>query len=681
MRRDLHRYHRTLKLLHHFGYATDSAPDPFRSSSGWEPHDDTLSEPIQGLIVEDGRGLERLSMAKESDNLSGPQRRALNQLKQNQDIVIKPADKGSKIVILDRTQYLLEAQRQLNNTLHYQPLSHTLQQETQRKIRELVTKLYEEKYITAKQRNYLFGPDTPRPRKFYLLPKIHKDPETWPVPYQIPSGRPIVSDCGSESYAVSEYIDHYLNPLSQRHPSYIKDTYEFINKIKMMRIPPGSVLFSVDIDSLYTNINTQLGLKTVRETFNKHPDQNRPDDLILQLLELSLTKNDFEFDNKVYLQVHGTAMGKKFAPAYANIYMAGWEQTVFPKCPKLPLIYLRYLDDIFGIWSHSKSDFMEFISILNSHHSTITVKFDLQLEKLAFLDTQVFLVKNQTEEWELGTRVFFKPTDTHALLHKDSYHPRHTFRGIVKSQLIRFNRICTRVEDAERATRTLFKVLRTRGYSRSFLRLIKAETQGTQDKRVALENKGEGKIIPLITTFSATSLRLNMLIKTNFTRLQNGVEQLMNFKIISAFRRNKNLNDLLVHASLKDSNITTNNSGHFRPIKYIYNRYSDEGFPVYHQLNLKTKNLVYVIECDVCHKLYVGQTQNELSKRLKQHLYCIGREENKELYIHFRNHYVSNLLISGLETRENWSEGQRLAAERRWIQRLKTCLPHGLNEV
>lgn len=30
---------------------------------------------------------------------------------------------------------------------------------------------------------------------------------------------------------------------------------------------------------------------------------------------------------------HGTAMGKKFAPAYANIYMADWELTALDKCP------------------------------------------------------------------------------------------------------------------------------------------------------------------------------------------------------------------------------------------------------------------------------------------------------------------------------------------------------------
>ena len=101
------------------------------------------------------------------------------------------------------------------------------------------------------------------------------------------------------------------------------------------------MLFSIDIDSLYTNIDTRLGLQAVRDIFNKYPDSARPDEALLALLELGLTKNDFEFDSRCYLQVHGTAMGKKFAPAYANIYMANWERTSSPSRSHAPGVKLK----------------------------------------------------------------------------------------------------------------------------------------------------------------------------------------------------------------------------------------------------------------------------------------------------------------------------------------------------
>ncbi len=58
----------------------------------------------------------------------------------------------------------------------------------------------------------------------------------------------------------------------------------------------------------------------------QYPDPKRPDNYILKLLEINLTKNYFEFNSKYYLQVKGTAMGKRFAPSYTNIFMAKWEQ-------------------------------------------------------------------------------------------------------------------------------------------------------------------------------------------------------------------------------------------------------------------------------------------------------------------------------------------------------------------
>lgn len=67
-------------------------------------------------------------------------------------------------------------------------------------------------------------------RKFYLLPKVHKPRNKWPQT-NMPEGRPLVSDCGTESRRASELIDHFIKPLANKHPSYLKDTYDFLDKI------------------------------------------------------------------------------------------------------------------------------------------------------------------------------------------------------------------------------------------------------------------------------------------------------------------------------------------------------------------------------------------------------------------------------------------------------------------
>ncbi|TWW80191.1 hypothetical protein D4764_01G0000060 [Takifugu flavidus] len=174
----------------------------------------------------------------------------------------------------------------------------------------------------------------------------------------------------------------------------------------------------MDFCSLYTNIEIPLGLGAIRRILGRHPDPNRPDDCLMRLLEISLTRNDFVFQNKFYLQVKGTAMGKRFAPAYANIYMAEWEEVVFKKCKQLPLIYLRYLDDIWGIWTHLRKDFDGFVQITNEHHTSIKVEATPNDTEIDFLDITIFKGPNLLQTGTLDTRMFFKPTDSHSLLHK-----------------------------------------------------------------------------------------------------------------------------------------------------------------------------------------------------------------------------------------------------------------------
>ena len=192
----------------------------------------------------------------------------------------------------------------------------------------------------------------------------------------------------------------------------------------------------MDVESLYTNIDTRMGLEAVQTLMDENPDPSRPDQDI-RLLDISLSKNDFEFDNQYYLQVKGTAMGKLFAPAYANIYMATWESTILPKCSKSPIHYYRFLDDIWGIWTHGEEEFQRFIQTLNSHHPSIKIKPLSSPISMDFLDVTTFRGPDFDTTGQLDTKVFFKPTDSHALLHYSSFHPKHTFRGIVKSQLIR----------------------------------------------------------------------------------------------------------------------------------------------------------------------------------------------------------------------------------------------------
>ena len=244
---------------------------------------------------------------------------------------------------MDRAQYLHEAYRQLNNPANYSKLDQPIYPETAAEIKNILLDCLKNNIINRKQYDYLCPPDNPRPRKFYILPKIHKPADSWTIPYKIPKGRPIVSDCSSESEKIAEFIDRFLQLKSNLHPSFIKDTPDFLNKIKNLEIPENSLLITCDVSSMFTSIDNNDGMEAIKQKFSdmqNHP-YYKP---VMELLEISLKKNDFQFNDETYLQTSGTAMGKKFAPSYCNIFMALWEEQILNKNNYQPLVYFRFLD-------------------------------------------------------------------------------------------------------------------------------------------------------------------------------------------------------------------------------------------------------------------------------------------------------------------------------------------------
>lgn len=172
---DLYQYHRKIKLLDSFQNAK-SNKTLFTFPSNWELAWEYVDDKVKELIRQDIRSLNNHipPRPKRNNTSSSEDIRVIRSLQNNPHIIIKRADKGSKIVIMDKQQYALEAKRQLSNINYYKSVQSSLHLTTQNRIRTIIQNLYHRKYITAKQQDFLFGPDNPRERCFYLLPKIHE---------------------------------------------------------------------------------------------------------------------------------------------------------------------------------------------------------------------------------------------------------------------------------------------------------------------------------------------------------------------------------------------------------------------------------------------------------------------------------------------------------------------------
>eukprot|EP00061_Rhincodon_typus_P005622 g25370.t1 len=115
-------------------------------------------------------------------------------------------------------------------------------------------------------------------------------------------------------------------------------------------VKTGTFLVKMDILTPYTSIPHQDGITATASVFNTINYQFPG--IILQQIRFILDHTVFTFDNQFIIQTHGTAMGTKFAPQYANIFMQKFKQDFFAAQDLQPTLYIRYSDDIFFLWTH-----------------------------------------------------------------------------------------------------------------------------------------------------------------------------------------------------------------------------------------------------------------------------------------------------------------------------------------
>ena len=137
---------------------------------------------------------------------------------------------------------------------------------------------------------------------------------------------------------------------------YICIRYHTLTRIRALgKLPEKCYLATLDVSSLYTNIDTDEGLTIVEEELGK-TNQNKPSPKTLSyLLEKVLKLNNFTFGNEHYFQIKGTAMGTRVTPNFANVYMGRLEERFVYQTEWVDhiILWVRFIDDIFFIW---KSD-------------------------------------------------------------------------------------------------------------------------------------------------------------------------------------------------------------------------------------------------------------------------------------------------------------------------------------
>ena len=354
--------------------------------------------------------------------------------------VMRKADKSAQIVLMTKSQYIAGCLRLLNDTVNYLCVPVNLFRRTAART---IT-------IVKKYRNLLFSDDiadkllltvrAPVIRQFYALPKTHKPIAKWVD--GIPPFRPIVSDLRSETAVFGYLIAQVLRPYFEAIPSYIKNAYTL--KASLVQLPfidEDYILFVSDIDNLYPNIPIVECLQRIKKLLCASVPLHC---LVLELLELQLSNNYFEFDGKTFLQLRGIPMGKAWAPAVASLYLCEWEKGILAQMTEPPLFYGRYIDDVLAIVRRSCLPLLN--DLMNTSDPNIRLGTAEHGSSVNFLDLTVSIA-----ERKLTFKTFHKPSSLLVTIHEDSFHTQHCKRNTVLSQLIRRYRLHSDVYDFQKS--------------------------------------------------------------------------------------------------------------------------------------------------------------------------------------------------------------------------------------
>ena len=248
-------------------------------------------------------------------NITPDEGTALKELRNDDQLVILPADKGRATVVMDMCTYDEKMESLLSDRSTYKVITKDLSNSLQRRMNEKLLELKKKGALAIEEYNKLRC-SSGRTPSIYGLPKIHKP--------DIPL-RPIVSFYTSPTYALSKFLSRLLSPLVGNTSSYVRNSKDLVDFVRSVCLDSGEVMVSSDVVSLFTKIPVELALRVVRwylESDGTLRDRtNLGIDEIVCLLSLCLNATYFSFRGVVYQQIFSTVMGSPVSVVVANLVM------------------------------------------------------------------------------------------------------------------------------------------------------------------------------------------------------------------------------------------------------------------------------------------------------------------------------------------------------------------------
>ena len=142
-----------------------------------------------------------------------------------------------------------------------------------------------------------------------------------------------------------------------------------------------------DVKSLFNNVPLDETIETILQKVyvEKKIKTSIPKPILKELLLLCTKHLHFRFNDEIYTQIDGLAMGSSLVPLLANIFMMSLEEKVLPKVSNYLRYWKHYVDDTFAYVVPEKINFI--LKELNSYHPNLKFTYELEENnKITFLE-------------------------------------------------------------------------------------------------------------------------------------------------------------------------------------------------------------------------------------------------------------------------------------------------------
>ncbi len=158
--------------------------------------------------------------------------------------------------------------------------------------------------------------------------------------------RPIVSLVHSFNYNLSQFMSELIqSTILERTDFVVKDVFDFVSKLRGIKISNDEIMLTLDIENLYPPIPIEEVTRIIVEKLSVHSKISSK--TLERFLKFCTTEYCFKFRDRFFKQVKGVSMGTPIAPVISEVFLFEIDRVIagYPsvKC------YFRYVDDCFVI--------------------------------------------------------------------------------------------------------------------------------------------------------------------------------------------------------------------------------------------------------------------------------------------------------------------------------------------